>query len=172
MTMNRIAVLGTPGAGKSTFAKRLGERLDVPVAHLDAHFWEPGWEKPETSDWEATHRELMRPESWILDGNYGSTIDARLEAADTAILLDIPRHICLCRVLERWLRNRGQTRPDMADGCVEKIDIEFLRYTWNFAADKIPKMERKFERQGEELTVVRLRSNEEREAFLERLRDE
>ncbi|WP_435154852.1 hypothetical protein [Haladaptatus sp. DFWS20] len=167
--MNRIMVLGSPGAGKSTFAKRLGETLDRPVTHLDARFWEPVWEKPNSDDWEETHRNLIEQPKWILDGNYGSTIDPRLDAADTVLLLSVSRYVCLYRVIKRWLLNYGGTRPDIAEGCEEKIDFEFLRYVWNFPNDKIPAMERKFERLDEGTTVIRLRSNAERDAFLNRL---
>ncbi|WP_266078156.1 P-loop NTPase family protein [Haladaptatus caseinilyticus] len=131
-----------PGTGKSTFAKRLGDALDRPVTHLDAHFWEPGWEKPDSDEWERTHRTFIGELERILDGNYGSTFDA----ADTVILLIVSRYVCLFRVIRRWLRNDGQARPDMAEGCEEKVDLEFLRYVWNFPVQKIPAMERTFAR--------------------------
>jgi adenylate kinase family enzyme len=107
--MNRILVLGSPGAGKSTFSRRLGIVLGFPVIHLDAHFWKPGWEKPERKAWIETQRELIASsESWIMDGNYGSTIEVRLREADTVILLDIPRRVCLSRVFRRRLLYRNE----------------------------------------------------------------
>jgi adenylate kinase family enzyme len=67
-----------------------------------------------------------------MDGYHRVCLDLRLRAADTIIFLDVPRHRCLWRVTKRWLRYRGQTRPDMGPHCPEKIDIEFIRYIWSF----------------------------------------
>lgn len=164
--MTRILVLGSPGAGKSTFSRRLAAVLGIPVIHLDAHFWKPGWEKPEREAWIETQRELIESsESWIMDGNYGSTIDVRLRAANTVILLDVPRYICLHRVLKRWLRYRNSSRPDMAEGCTEKVDLEFLRYIRNFPHDELAPIERRLA--FYEKTVIRLGSAEEIDAFLD-----
>lgn len=166
--MNRILVLGSPGAGKSTFSRRLGIALGFPVIHLDAHFWEPGWEIPEREAWVETQRELIdSSDSWIMDGNYGSTIDVRLRAADTVIVLDCSTYICLYRVLKRWLQYRDRSRPDMAEGCPEKVDVEFLRYIWSFPSEKLAPIERRLDRLDDEKIVVRLSANDEIEEFIE-----
>lgn len=168
--MERILMLGPPGAGKSTFAKRLGDRLNVPVIHLDAEFWEPGWEMPPREEWIETQRELIRSsDRWIMDGNYDRTLEVRLSAADAVILLDVPRWKSLFRIARRRVQYDGASRPDMAEGCPEKADLEFLRYAWTFASEELPEIERKIRRHGSETTVVRLRSSnsEELDAFLE-----
>ncbi|MCH7659648.1 MAG: AAA family ATPase [Euryarchaeota archaeon] len=170
--MNRILVLGSPGAGKSTFSRRLGIVLGFPVIHLDAHFWKPGWEKPERKAWIETQRELIASsESWIMDGNYGSTIEVRLREADTVILLDIPRRVCLSRVFRRRLLYRNESRPDMAEGCPEKVDVEFLRYIWSFPSEKLAPLERRLDHLDDEMSVVRLSSDDEIEAFLDSASD-
>lgn len=167
--MERIAVMGIPGSGKSTFSRRLGDVLNVPVTHLDSEFWEPGWEKPDSADWTETHREMTERESWILDGNYWSTLDSRLAAADTVVVLSVPRYVALYRVVKRWLTHDGETRPDMAEGCEEKVDAEFARYIWRFP-EKMQRLERTLE--AIDINVVRLGSNRERDTFLKRLRAE
>lgn len=115
--MKRVLVIGPGGAGKTTFATRLGAVTGLPVVHLDARFWRAGWIATPDAEWRATVARLVAEGEWILDGNYGSTLDARLEACDTVVFLDVPRVICLARVLSRWLRLRGRARPDVGPGC-------------------------------------------------------
>jgi adenylate kinase family enzyme len=101
-------------SGKSTFARELGQRLGLPVTHLDALYWRPGWVAPPLEEWRAQVRQVAERDSWIIDGNYSDTIDLRFARADTIIFLDLPRRTYLRRVLLRTLRYRGQIRPDSA----------------------------------------------------------
>jgi adenylate kinase family enzyme len=116
MTMRRIAVIGPGGAGKSTLARQIGDRLGLPVIHLDAHFWHEGWTETPKDVWEQTVHGLVQGEAWVMDGNYGGTMDIRLDAADTILFLDLPPWLCLLRVVRRQVRYRRRTRPDMAPG--------------------------------------------------------
>ena len=131
--MQRIAIIGCCGAGKSTLAKALKLKLSLPVIHLDAYYWQPGWVETSTEEWIAKQQLLVKKQSWIIDGNYLKTMDIRLQAADTIILLDFPRILCLWRVVRRALQYKGTVRSDMADGCVERLHYDFLLYVWNFA---------------------------------------
>src|SRR3989338_1002761 len=99
--MKRILVIGSAGAGKSTFAKRLHEKLGLPLIHLDQHYWRPGWVKPEKIEWERKVKELLGGESWIIDGNYRSTLHLRLPAADAIIFLDFSRWRCFWGIVRR-----------------------------------------------------------------------
>ena len=130
--MQRIAVIGSCGAGKSTLAKTLGKKLNLPVIHLDAYYWQPGWRETSSDCWLEAQQELVKSDRWIIDGNYGSTMDLRLKAADTVIWLDFNRYLCLWRVIKRSLQYAGTTRSDMAKGCPERFNWEFLRYVWHF----------------------------------------
>lgn len=116
------------GAGKSTFARKLGEQLDLEVHHLDAYYWKSGWVERDKEDFEKIQRKLVAGESWIIEGNYGGTMGIRLAQADTFIYIELPLVVCLYRVLKRWIEGRGKTRPDMAEGCPEKMDGEFLKF--------------------------------------------
>ncbi len=99
--MQRVAIIGSCGAGKTTLAKSLGERLDLPVIHLDAHYWQPGWQATDADEWQKIQQKLVKGDRWIIDGNYGSTMDIRLTAADTIVWLDFSRYLCLWRVFKR-----------------------------------------------------------------------
>ncbi len=135
-TMRRIVVIGSSGAGKSTLSQQLGHHLHLPVIHLDRLFWRPGWEKTPEAERVAIVTHLVAGEKWIIDGTYRRTLDIRLQAADTIILLDLPRWLCVFRAIKRRFQYRYQKRHDIADDCDESIfNISFprfLRKIWNY----------------------------------------
>jgi adenylate kinase family enzyme len=168
--MRRVIVIGSGGSGKSTLAARLGEAAGLPVHHLDALYWRPGWVAPPPEEWKATVAALAARPAWIMDGNYGGTLDERLAACDTAVFLDLPRTVCMARVIRRSLRYRGRSRPDMAPGCPEQVTGEFLRWIWRYPIDRRPTVLRKLAAVAHEKRVVRLRSTREVERFLDEVR--
>ncbi|WP_075619498.1 DNA topology modulation protein [Paenisporosarcina indica] len=136
----RILIVGSGGAGKSTLSRQLAEQWDVPVVHLDALFWKPGWNPtPRPEFMEKVKVELTKPE-WIIDGNYDSSIELRAQYADLIIFLDFSNVLCLYRACKRAWKYRGVTRPDMGEGCPEKIDWEFVRWIWRYPKDARPGM--------------------------------
>lgn len=164
--MKRIVVIGSGGSGKSTFSRRLGEAIDVEVIHLDKLYWLPNWVEPSKAEWAATVGDLIERGSWIIDGNYGGTMAMRLDAADTVIFLDIPRATCIFRVLMRNWKYHGKSRPEMADGCVERLDLTFLLWVWNFRKQKRPGILAQLEKSPDKNVII-LRSDREVEEFLE-----
>ncbi len=168
--MKRVLVIGSGGAGKSTFSRRLGEVTGLEVIHLDSVFWRPNWERTPGDEWERKVEEMSRGDSWIMDGNFGGTRLARIKASDTVILLDVPRSICIYRVLKRMLRYRGTNRPDMAEGCNEKVDLEFLGWIWNYPSRGRRRVFEEMSAFPEKRFVV-LRSTREIEAFLREAAD-
>jgi adenylate kinase family enzyme len=130
--MRRVLVLGCPGAGKSTLARQISGITGLPIIHLDRHYWRPGWREPDREAWEREVAALIHRPEWVMDGNFGGTLPARLAAADTAILLDFPTWRCLARVLCRVMASRGRTRADMAPGCPERLDFKFLIYVGRY----------------------------------------
>lgn len=125
----KIAIVGYSGAGKSTLARYLGSHYDCPVLHLDRIHFASGWIERPDEDMLADALSFMEQESWIIDGNYSNILyQRRLEEADQIIILDFGRMNCLQRAYKRYRLYRGQVRSDMAEGCPEKFDWEFVRW--------------------------------------------
>jgi len=162
--MKRILVIGCSGAGKTTLSQELGRHLRFPVHHLDRLWWRPGWAHVSREDFDAGLAEILNTDRWIIDGDYNRTLPERLKYADTVILLDYSRSLCLYRALKRIMRFRGNVRPDMADGCPERFDREFLRYVWNFNRDMRPRVDAALE--GFPGELIRLKTPRETEVFL------
>ena len=157
--MKRIIIIGCPGAGKTTLACQLGEKLNLPVVHLDRIFWSPGnWEHLEQADFDqALFKELEKP-GWIIEGNYDRTIKTRLQHCDTVIWLDYNRCVCIFGWLKRMILNWNNVRPDMAPGCLERFEWEFAKSIWNFNKEKREKYYRLLnELEGVETIVLKNR---------------
>jgi adenylate kinase family enzyme len=139
--MRRVLIIGSAGAGKSTLAATLATKLRLPLIHLDAHFWQPGWRETPRDVWRQRVASLLEGDAWVMDGNYGGTLAERVEAADTIILLAFPRALCLYRVLRRVIRHHGRARPDLNPGCPEQWPSwEFLRWIWNYPKRSLPRV--------------------------------
>ncbi|WP_145447143.1 P-loop NTPase family protein [Mucisphaera calidilacus] len=130
--MQRICVVGPCGSGKSWLASRLGERLGLPVVHMDRLYWKPGWVEGTQEELRAKLEEVVAGERWVIDGNYAGTLGMRLARADAVVWLDYGRWVYRRRLLWRQVAGRFRGRPDMAEGCRETFDPEFLRYAWDF----------------------------------------
>ena len=168
-SMQRVTIIGSCGAGKSTLAVTLGKKLNLSVIHLDAYYWQSGWQEPEAQHWQEIQQELIKGERWIIDGNYGGTMDLRLAAADTIIWLDFNRYICLSRVVKRYLQYPGKTRPDMAAKCPERLNYEFLQYVWNFPQIHRPKIVDKLAQYQENKQIITLQSPHQVSTLLQRI---
>lgn len=164
--MKRLMIIGCGGVGKSTLARELGKVLGLPVFHLDQMFWKAGWEIAEEADWEQRQVEVCAGERWVIDGNYGSTIDVRLAAADTVIYLDFARWRCLSGVVRRRFEYHGRVRPDMSEGCFERLDWAFLKWIWNYRRVNRPKVLEMLGALDGEKEVVMLRDRSEVRRFL------
>ncbi len=124
----KVAVIGYSASGKSTITKKLGEYYGAQTLHMDSIYWLEGWkERPEEQVALLTEEFLDSHNSWVIDGNYSSAcFDRRLEEADIIIMLLFSRFTCLKRAFARYRRYKNTTRPDMGEGCNEKLDLDFI----------------------------------------------
>ncbi len=159
--MQRILVIGSPGAGKSTLASRIAERLALPLIHLDREYFGPGWATPTKPEWRERVRALAARPAWVMDGNYASTFDLRVPRATAIVWLDLPRWQCLLSVLWRVARNYGRIRPDLGPGCIERFDRSFMRWIWTYPRTMRPRTARMLERLRPDQRVYVLRSRSE-----------
>ena len=134
--MERILMVGCGGAGKSTLARQLGEKLNLPVVHLDSIFWLPNWVERNRDEFDELVRQELMKDQWIMDGNYNRTMPERVKYCDTIIYLDFSRLACVFGVLKRIITTYGTVRPDMGAGCPERFDLDFLKWVWNFNKNK------------------------------------
>lgn len=130
--MKRVLVIGPCGSGKSTLARELAPLMGLPLVHMDQLGWQAGWIETEKAELNARLADAVAQDEWLIEGNYGSTLAPRLERADTVIYLDFPIRLCLSRLIRRIISNRGQSRPDMPEGCPERFDLAFFWYVMNW----------------------------------------
>lgn len=162
-------VIGCCGAGKSTLAQKLSIITGLPVFHLDQYYWKENWVESEKQEWREQVIELANKDSWIIDGNYGGTMDIRLHTCDTVIFLDYPTFSCIYRVLKRTAKYHGTERPDMPKGCKERYDLDFLHYVATFNIRRRKNLYQKLQSLSEKEVVI-LKSDKEVSQYLENLK--
>jgi len=140
-TMQRVIVIGPCGAGKSTASHRIATALGLPIYHLDKLHWSAGWVEGSKDELRAALAPIVASDCWLIDGNYGSTMEARLKRADTVVYLDYPITLCLWRAAQRVWFYRGRSRPDMAEDCPERFNFEFFWYIANWNRHARPRTE-------------------------------
>jgi adenylate kinase family enzyme len=169
--MRRVLVIGSGGSGKSTVSAKLGELLNLEVNHLDKFFWSPGWVEPARDEWIKTVTELADRDSWIMDGNYSGTLELRLQKADTIVFLDLPRVLCLWRIMKRFFLYRNGTRPDMAEGCRESLNLEFVEWVWNYPRRSRPKVVKLLQQHADGKQIFWLHSRSDVKQFLSQFKE-
>lgn len=166
--MERIMIVGQPGSGKSTLAQALGRRTGLPVIHIDKIHWQPGWVERSKAEKTRLCREAEAGLRWIFEGGHSVTWPSRLARADTLIWLDRPVGLRLWRVVRRALTGLGRTRPDMAEGCPERLRSlpEFIHYIWTTRNSSRAKIAQLAACAPSACQVVQLRSDRDVSAYL------
>lgn len=167
----KIAILGYSGSGKSTLARLLAGKYNTDVLHFDAVHFLPGWEIRDREEKERITEEFLNTHtSWVIDGNYTKlSYERRLREADLIIMLLFNRFACLCRAYRRYRNYRGKTRPDMAEGCPEKLDREFVKWIlWDSRTKRARDRYRTVARMFEDKTVI-LKNQKELDRYIDSL---
>jgi adenylate kinase family enzyme len=160
--VERIAIVGCGGSGKSFVARELGRRLNVPVTHLDAVYYDGRWNPLPMEEFEARQRELVAAPRWVIDGNYNATLHVRLAAADTVIFMDLPTRTCLWGIIARRLRYGKGQRPN---GVYHRISLGFLLYVLRYRRAMRPRVRAKLDRCDAQ--VIRLTGRRRVRRFLD-----
>jgi adenylate kinase family enzyme len=154
----RIQIFGNAGSGKSTLASRVGNALNLPVFHLDKHYWLSGWIERPLEEMIADVKGILdNNESWVIDGNFKrSLLGERMERADLIIMLEVNRFVCLYRVFKRALKYRKETRSDMKEGCHERVTWQFIKFILNYRKRTLSRLQPFLDKHPQK--IVRLRN--------------
>ena len=161
----KIAILGNSGSGKSTLAKRLAHRYGVPLLYLDTVNFESGWRERSTEEKVRAVARFMENSEWVIEGNYEKLLlEERLGSANMVLILAFSRRVCVSGALKRWFQHRGTVRESMSNGCVERLDPEFLRWVafGQFSSGRKARILSIAERYPEKTHVFRTRRELER----------
>ncbi|EAC7537091.1 AAA family ATPase [Listeria monocytogenes] len=129
----KVLIIGPNGAGKSTFATELGKHYDFEVCNLDKLFWQENWNAVAKADFEDKVDNIMSSKKkYIIDGDYFFNLDKRLEHADLVIWIKIPLFLCVANIIKRRFKYMTNVRPDVTEGCDEKLNLSFLLYALKY----------------------------------------
>ncbi|HVB61450.1 MAG TPA: AAA family ATPase [Ktedonobacteraceae bacterium] len=167
--MRKIAIIGSSGAGKTTLARELGEILQIEVIHLDRFFWRKNWTKKEADRTRKKQKRSIQKYAWIMDGSYHDTLELRLKAADTVIFLDMPRLLCVWRVITRHFSR--SPRPDLQPKCSDRLDWAFIKKVWDFPRVDRPILISKIQNLGTDQQVIWLHSRKAVKNYLREVRE-
>lgn len=137
--MQRVAIIGCGGSGKTTVGRRLAAAIGTTITHLDAVYYDDQWNKLPPEKFAAVQEELVAAPTWVIDGNYASTLPIRLRRATHVIFLDLPATTCLWGIAQRRLRYRGG-QHDQA-GVYDRINWGFIKYIWGYRKDMVPRVQ-------------------------------
>ena len=158
--LKKIIVIGCPGSGKSTVSLVLHNKTGIPLYHLDMMYWNADKTTVEKSVFLERLSAVLEKDEWIIDGNYGATMELRMAACDTVFFLDYPLDVCLGGIKER----RGKPRSDMPWIETEE-DAEFIEFIKNYNEQQKPKVLELLKKYDDKNIII-FKSREQADAFL------
>jgi adenylate kinase family enzyme len=166
--VERIAIIGCGGSGKTHLANRLARALDLPLTHLDSVYYDADWNPLSREEFAEVQRALVARPRWLVEGNYTDTLLIRLAAADTVIFLDLDAVTCLTGVLQRRLRYHGGQHAE--DGVYDRISWSFVRYIWGYRRTMRPRVHRLLAEHGAHADVITVTSRRQADALVAQFR--
>ena len=165
MVGKRILVIGCPGSGKSCFARELAAMTGLALFHLDMLYWNADKTMVSNEVFHARLQKILEKDAWIIDGNYASTLEMRLNTCDTVFLLDYPAEICIEGVLARM----HKPRPDLPWTETE-TDPEFMDFIRSFRQNVLPGMLEAL-KQHDDKHIIIFRTREEAQRHLDKIKE-
>ena len=158
--MRKVIVIGCPGAGKSTFARKLRDATNLPLYYLDMLWHKEDKTNISREEFDTKLNDILKKDKWIIDGNYLRTLEMRLKECDTVFLLDYPLEVCLDGAKSRI----GKKREDMP--WVEtELDEEFKQFIEDFSKEQLPQVYELLDKYSEELNIIIFKSRVEAEKY-------
>lgn len=170
--MKRILIIGSPGAGKTTFALSLQEKLNLPLVHLDNLFWRDNWKCVKREEFDSLLQKELEKENWIIDGNYNRTLRHRMNYCDTVFYFDFSTCSCLWGITKRLIKNYGKTRVDIGGNCPERLDLQkisFYKSVFNFNRQHRKEYRELLSVRSKSINVVIFKNRRQVKEYLENL---
>lgn len=166
----KIFICGISGSGKTTLASQISKKLGHFPIYMDEHFWLKNWVQRPEDDFYNLIDNLTLNNTWVLEGATGKVIERYAPQAEIVIWLNFSNMNAIYRVLKRTIKNYGRkTRCEMADGCIERFNLDFYKWIWNYPKEKNPKIKKFFE--DNNINYIEIKNQKKLDSFFSSLCD-
>lgn len=166
--MLKIIIIGSPGSGKSTFARQLSNITNLPLYYLDMLWHKKDRTNISREEFDEKLTEILKRDKWIIDGNYQRTMEKRLKECDTVFLMDYPLEVCLSGAEERIGKKRADL-PWIEEKFDEEFDEEFMQIIVDFSKKKLPQIYKLLEKYKQNKNIVIFKSREEADNYIKKM---
>lgn len=171
--MKRILIIGCNASGKTTMARKLSQKLKLPLIHLDKLYWRDDWNHATNEEFDELLEKELKKDEWIIEGNIKTTLPKRLKHCDTVIYLDFPSAVCVLNAAKRLIKSHNKSRPDMGGVCIERFNLrglKFINSIWLFNT-KNREDYYKMIRKQKEIKVIILKNRKQVNEYLKNINE-